>query len=97
MNLTEVKTIMLPWPQVSDILSELCRLITLPDEGGSTVDGFGMRFCEHLIFHQLGLGWKYRVIGEDGLWLVDVKVKQQPEPAIAELEKMLKEEAKNGQ
>lgn len=131
MNLTEVKTIMLPWPQVSDILSEcaakhlghkiickaleegedywscqlqgyqmplpeLCRLMflsglpgqewddTLPDEGGSTVDGFGMRFCEHLISHQLGLGWKYRIIGEDGLWLVDVadKVEQQPEPAI---------------
>lgn len=57
---------------------------TLPDEGGSTVDGFGMRFCEHLISHQLGLGWKYRIIGEDGLWLVDVSEKQehQSEPAL---------------
>ena len=76
-------------------LPELCRLMylsglpgqewddTLPDEGGSTVDGFGMRFCEHLISHQLGIDWKYRVIGEEGLWLVGVteKLEQQSEPA----------------
>lgn len=54
-----------------------------PEESGEA-DGFGMRFCEHLISHQLGLGWKYRIIGEDGLWLVDVSEKQehQSEPAL---------------
>lgn len=129
MKLTEVKTILLPWPQVSEILSEcaskhlghqiiceamaegddywscelkgydmplpeLCTLMhfsglpakdwddTLPDEGGSTVDGFGMLFCDHLVAHHLNLSWKYRVIGEDGLWLVGVfdKKERQSEP-----------------
>lgn len=144
MNLTEVKTIMLPWPQVSDILSEcatkhlgheiickaleegddywccqlqeykmplpeLCTLMyfsglpaqewddTLPDEGGSTVDGFGMLFCDYLISHQLGLGWKYRVIGKEGLWLVDVsdKVERQSKPALIDGIEVLFEELKS--
>lgn len=129
MNLTEVKTVMLPWPQASEILSEcaskhlghpiicealgegdeywscelkgykmplpeLCTLMyfsslpagewddTLPDEGGSTVDGFGMFFCDHLIAHHLGISWKYRIIGEDGLWLVGVSDKTECQPEL---------------
>lgn len=144
MDLIEVKTIMLPWPQVSDILSEcatkhlgheiickaieegddywccqlqeykmplpeLCTLMhfsglpakdwddTLPDEGGSTVDGFGMLFCDYLISHHLGLGWKYRVIGKEGLWLVDVsdKVEHKPEPALIDGKEVPFEELKS--
>ena len=57
---------------------------TLPDEGGPTVDGYGMELSGHLLHKGLGLTWRHQIITPEGLWLVDIadKVEQQPEPAI---------------
>ena len=55
---------------------------TLPDEGGNTVNGFGMELSEHLLHKGLGLAWMRQIIAPEGLWLVGVYVKMEhhPEP-----------------
>ena len=53
---------------------------TLPDEGGDTVDGFGMELCEHLLRRGLEFTWKRQIIAPEGLWLVGVSDKNEPQP-----------------
>lgn len=57
---------------------------TLPDEGGPTVDGYGMELSGHLLHKGLGLTWRHQIITPEGLWLVDVSntVEHKPEPAL---------------
>lgn len=127
MKAFEKSCYLLPWPEVSEILTdevekhlgrhvpcwakyedesfwcadqpvlplhEACQIMqlsgfpaenwqgTLPDEGGNTVNGFGMELSEHLLHKGLGLAWMRQIIAPEGLWLVGVYVKMEhhPEP-----------------
>lgn len=129
MKVFEKSCYLLPWPEVSEILTdevekhlgrhapcwakyedesfwctdqpvlplhEACQIMqlsgfpaedwqdTLPDEGGNTVNGFGMELSEHLLRNGLGFAWMRQIIAPEGLWLVGVydKKERQPEPAL---------------
>lgn len=45
---------------------------TLPDEGGTVTDGFGMELSEHLFRKNLDFAWERKFITSEGLWLVGV-------------------------
>lgn len=50
---------------------------TLPDEGGDTVDGFGIELSEHLLQKALDFVWERQIIAPEGLWLVGVSNKKE--------------------
>jgi len=45
---------------------------TLPDEGGTVTNGFGMELSEHLFRKNLDFAWERKFITSEGLWLVGV-------------------------
>lgn len=122
MKAFEKSCYLLPWPEVSEILTdevekhlvrhvpcwakyedesfwctdqpvlplhEACQIMqlsgfpaedwqdTLPDEGGNTVNGFGMELSEHLLRKGLGFAWMRQIIAPEGLWLVGVYDKKE--------------------
>lgn len=142
MKAFEKSCYLLPWPEVSEILTvevekhlgryapcwakyedenfwctdqpilplhEACQIMqlsgfpaetwqdTLPDEGGNTVNGFGMELSEHLLRKGLGFAWMRQIIAPEGLWLVGVYHQKecQPEPVLIDGLKIHFEELKS--